>query len=78
VGIETTAADERWLQGAGCVVLPAWVEHAPRRLLEAIGAGVPVIATDACGLDGMDGVITVPVGDGEALKAAIEGVLVSA
>jgi hypothetical protein len=77
-GIETKDADEHWLQGARCVVLPAWVEHAPRRLLEAIGAGVPVIASSACGLDGMDGVVTVPAGDADALKAAIEGMLVFA
>lgn len=67
-----------WLAGARCVVLPAWVEHQPRRLLEAVAAGVPVIASDACGLHGMDGVITVPAGDSGALRAAIEGMLVSA
>jgi hypothetical protein len=67
-----------WLAGARCVVLPAWVENQPRRVLEAVSAGVPVIVSDACGLEGMEGVATVRSGDLESLKEAIEGVLVSA
>jgi hypothetical protein len=67
-----------WLTGAHCVVLPAWVENQPRRVLEAVAAGVPVIVSEACGLDGLDGVLTVPTGDADALREAIEGVLVSA
>jgi len=35
---------------ATAVVLPAWVEHQPRLLLRALAAGVPVLATAACGL----------------------------
>ena len=31
-------------------VLPAFVEHQPRRLLEAVAHGVPVIASKAVGL----------------------------
>lgn len=66
-----------WLAGARCVVLPAWVENQPRRILEAIAAEVPVIVSDACGLEGISGVVTVPTGDADALRAAIEDVLVS-
>jgi len=39
-----------WLRRSKTVVLPAYIEHQPRLLLHAIGAGVPVIATRACGL----------------------------
>lgn len=42
---------------ADVVVLPAYVEHSPRVLLDSIVMGVPVIATKACGLGSMDGVI---------------------
>ncbi len=56
------------------MILPAWVEHQPRRLLRAVAAGVPVITTDACGLEGVPGVITVPTGDVEALRKAIRSV----
>lgn len=66
-----------WLAGAKCVVLPAWVENQPRRILEAVAAGVPVIVSDACGLDESDGVITVPAGDSGALRKALEGMLAS-
>ncbi|HEX8662466.1 MAG TPA: VanW family protein [Beijerinckiaceae bacterium] len=57
------------------VVLPAIVEHQPRALLRALAAGIPVIATAACGLGDRPGVVTVPELDAAALRAAIEGVL---
>jgi len=67
-----------WLDGARVVVLPAWIEHRPRRLLEAIAARVPVIATDACGLHGWpaDTVVKiVPAGDVAALTNALRSVV---
>jgi hypothetical protein len=63
-----------WLSGAQAVVLPAWVEHQPRRLLQALAAGVPVIASQACGLEGLPGVISVPEGDAKALEVALRQV----
>jgi hypothetical protein len=66
-----------WLADARCVVLPAWVENQPRRILEAIAAGIPVIASEACGVSELDGVITVRPGDADELRSAIEQVLVS-
>lgn len=55
---------EDWLEGCCCVVQPAIVEERPRHLLEAIACGVPVIATDVCGIRGMAGVtITEPTVD---------------
>ena len=41
-----------WLREVMAVVQPALVEQQPRRLLAALAAGVPVLATAACGLDG--------------------------
>jgi hypothetical protein len=74
-GIETTpTTGVDWLEDAAAVVLPAWVEHQPRRLLQAVAAGVPVIASAACGLEGMTGVTTIPTGDADALREAIAGI----
>jgi hypothetical protein len=57
------------------VVLPAIVEHQPRALLRALAAGIPVIATPACGLGERPGVATVPELDAAALREALERVL---
>jgi hypothetical protein len=54
------------------VVLPAWVEQQPRALLRAIAAGVPVIASRACGVEGLPGVRTVAAGDVDGLRAALD------
>ncbi|HEY8899497.1 MAG TPA: VanW family protein [Chthoniobacterales bacterium] len=63
-----------WLDGAAAVVLPAWIEHQPRRLLRALAAGVPVIASEACGLTPRPGLTIVPTGDVEALRIALEAI----
>lgn len=65
-GIDAIPAREDW-QGVGLIVLPAWVEHQPRRLLRTVAAGLPVIASEACGLAGVAGVTVVPTGDTDAL-----------
>ena len=62
---------EDWLEGIDAVVLPAFVEHKPRRLLEAVAHGTPVIASQACGLAHTKGVINVPVGDVDRLREEI-------
>ena len=59
------------------VVLPAIVEHQPRTLLAALAAGIPVIATPACGLTPREGLILVPEDDAAALRAALVAVLAS-
>lgn len=69
-GIQTNRITE-WPAELSSVVLPAWVEHQPRRLLRAVASGIPVIATDACGLDGLPGVTIVPRGDIDALVNAL-------
>ncbi|HZO87440.1 MAG TPA: VanW family protein [Chthonomonadaceae bacterium] len=68
-----TAGD--WLEGVAAVVQPALVEDRPRPLLTALAAGIPVIATPACGLGERPGVITVPYGEEEALQEAIQSVM---
>ena len=70
-GFDIERETENWLDLADIVVLPAFVEHRPRRLLVAAAAGVPVIATSACGVHGIANVTSVPAGDTGSLKKAI-------
>ncbi len=65
-GVDTIPARANRAE-VGVVVLPAWVEHQPLRLLQAVAAGVPVVASEACGLEGVPGVVSVPVGEIGAL-----------
>jgi hypothetical protein len=74
-GMKTELAGEDPFGDAAAVVLPAWVEHQPRRLLAALARGIPVIATPACGLTGWTGVTEVPAGDFPALAEALQRVL---
>ena len=60
-----------WLRTVAAVVQPAFVEDRPRPLLAALAAGVPVIATAACGLSARHGLTIVPECDTEALVRAI-------
>jgi hypothetical protein len=76
-GVMTAPAAGHPLDGADLVVLPAYVEHRPRRLLEAMARGIPVIATHACGIPAAGGVTHVPPGDARALRTAIVRVLQS-
>ena len=59
-GVKTLAPGPDWLDGVAAVVQPAVVEDNPRRLLGALAAGVPVIATPACGLDPRPGLTLIP------------------
>ncbi len=60
------------LTQADIVVAPAWVDHQPRRILQAIALGIPTICSRACGLPALPGVIQVPIGDPVALEQAIQ------
>lgn len=71
VSVEHRTGNEDWLAGVDVVVLPAFVEHRPRRLLEAAACGIPVIASTACGLANVKGVSNVPCGDVAALREEI-------
>ena len=74
-GVTTVRDSDTWLRDAAVVVLPAWLEDQPRRLLQAVAAGVPVIASEACGLDGVAGVHVVPTGDTLALREALRSIV---
>lgn len=64
-----------WLAQADVVVLPAYVEHQPRALLQALAAGVPVVASAACGLGDLPGWHAVPAGDVAALVSVLREIL---
>lgn len=74
-GFDVTRGGDDWLETADLVVLPAFVEHKPLRLLRAVAAGVPVIASSACGVENVAGVTTIDAGDAYALRQAIESAL---
>jgi hypothetical protein len=73
-GVRTRRATaDSWLDGVAAVVQPALLEDVPRRLLAALSAGVPVIATRACGLAEQRGLTLVPEDDVDALVTALRG-----
>ncbi|HUO88808.1 MAG TPA: VanW family protein [Rhizomicrobium sp.] len=77
-GVRTRRATaDDWLDGIAAVVQPALLEDAPRKLLAALGAGVPVIATKACGVPEQDGLTLVPAGGVDALIAALRAIAAS-
>lgn len=69
--VEPRRAGADLFAGASLVVLPALVEHAPRALLRALAAGIPVVASRECGLGRLARLTTVAAGDAKALRAAI-------
>ncbi|HEV7905784.1 MAG TPA: VanW family protein [Pyrinomonadaceae bacterium] len=75
LSVERGQNGEDWLEGASALVLPAYVEHRPRRLLEGVARGIPVIASTACGLENIKGVVNIPPGDVKALRHEIEKLL---
>ena len=57
-----------WLEKIDLVVLPAFVEHKPRRILQAVAAGIPVIASKACGLENVSAVTNFDTGNTADLR----------
>jgi hypothetical protein len=70
-GVRVMHPSGDWVDGVAAVVQPAVVEEQPRRLLAALAAGVPVVATPACGLRPREGLTIVPVGDAAALTTSL-------
>lgn len=75
LSVERRPYGDGWLDGVIALVLPAYVEHKPRRLLEGVARGLPVIASTACGLEGTEGVVNISLGDVKALRHEIEKIM---
>lgn len=73
-GIKTRPAVDDWLENIAAVVQPSLVEDQPRHLLQALAAGVPVIATAASGLEPTNGLTLVPAEDTAALIDVITAI----
>ena len=69
-------APEAWLQRIDVLVRPSTTEGMPLGVLEAMAAGVPVVASDVPGnaglIQGAESGILVPVGDHVALARALQ------
>src|SRR5205085_3068749 len=76
-GPQTRAFVRAALKEAAVAVLPSRAEALPMFLLEAMAAGIPVVATPVGAVaDAVDGAgMIVPIGDHRALEAAISGLL---
>jgi hypothetical protein len=63
------------LAAARLLVLPAWIEHQPRLALLALASGIPVIATEACGLPEHPLLHTLSSPDPAAMRMVLRAVL---
>lgn len=68
-------ANSDWLALADLVVLPAFIEHRPRCLLDAAARGVAVVASKNCGVEAVAGIKTIEAGDADALRNEIKSSL---
>ncbi len=74
-GLKVQSANSS-LDGVKLVIYPAYIEHQPRILLRALAKGIPVIATETCGLPPQENLVIVPTGDYNALKKAVQFLVV--
>jgi hypothetical protein len=74
-GLDCSRGKTSDLASAAALVLPAWIEHQPRLALLALASGVPVIATEACGLPPHENLHPIATPDSAALAAVIRSVL---
>ena len=70
-GLDVEKGSNNWLEITDLVVLPAFVEHKPRRLLQAVANGIPVIASKNCGLENIEAIINIESGNISDLQTAI-------
>jgi hypothetical protein len=68
--IERRAFGADWLDGIGAILHPATLTSQPRRLLQALAAGVTIYATPASGLDPADYLPIADFAGGPAVLAA--------
>jgi len=66
-GIKTEKFAGDWSK-IGLVIYPTYVEHQPRLILKALSRGIPVITTEACGIDASALVQIVKTGNFEELR----------
>lgn len=71
-GFDWEKGGANWLERADLVALPAFIEHKPRRLLQAAANKIPVIASAACGVENVEGIKTIETGGAEILRREIE------
>ena len=74
-GLDCSRGKPSDLASASALVLPAWIEHQPRLALLALASGVPVIATEACGLPPHELLHVIAAPDAVALATVIRSVL---
>lgn len=77
VGLNCSRSKASDLATASALVLPAWIEHQPRLALLALASGIPVIATEACGLPPHEMLHVIAAPDAAALATVIRSVLQS-
>jgi hypothetical protein len=70
-GFDVERGADEWIDRADVVVLPAHVEHKPRKLLAAAARGVPVIAAKNCGVENVAAISTIDAGDADSVRIAI-------
>lgn len=74
-GFDYEKGADDWITKADLVVLPAFVEHKPRRLLQAVANRIPVIASVNCGLENVASIKSIEAGNVETLRSAIKDFL---
>ena len=77
VGIDCHRGKISDLASATALVIPAWIEHQPRLALRALASGIPVIATESCGLPPHELLHVISTRDPVALSNALDSVLKS-
>ncbi len=75
VGLDCSRGKVSDLASASALILPAWIEHQPRLALLALASGIPVIATEACGLPPHENLHLIATPDATALAAVIRSVM---
>jgi glycosyltransferase involved in cell wall biosynthesis len=75
VGLDCRRGKASDMASASALVLPAWIEHQPRMALLALASGIPVIATEACGLPPHENLHVIAKPDAATLAMVIRSVL---
>ncbi len=71
-GFNVEISSENWLEKADLFVLPAFIEHKPRRVLQAVSNKIPVIVSKSCGLENVKEITIIEDGNIKDLQFAIK------